>query len=103
LTADPVVKQLDGDVKVCNMRLAVNDRKDKPPLFIDVATFENPDACAQYLTKGQAVAVTGRLVYREWDENGTRRSKHAVIGSVKFGARPNTTAAETNVEVAAAA
>ena len=76
LTADPVIKQLDEDRKVCQLRLAVNDVKDQP-MFIDVATFgAQAEACAKYLTKGRAVAVTGRLVYREWDENGTRRSRH---------------------------
>ena len=36
------------------------------PHFIDAATFgAQADACAKYLTKGRAVAVTGRLVYRD--------------------------------------
>jgi single-strand DNA-binding protein len=90
LTADPVLKQLEDDRKVCNMRLAVNDQKSQPPLFIDVATFgSQADACAKYLSKGRAIAVTGRLVYREWDEHGTRRSRHHVVGRVQFGGRPD--------------
>jgi single-stranded DNA-binding protein len=56
----------------------------------DVATFgAQADACAKYLTKGRAVAVTGRLVYREWDDNGTRRSRHHIVGRVQFGGKPN--------------
>ena len=90
LTADPVLKQLDDDRKVCNLRIAVNDQKDQPPMFIDVATFgAQADACAKYLAKGRAIAVTGRLVYREWDDNGTRRSRHHIIGRVQFGGKPN--------------
>ena len=59
-------------------------------MFIDVATFgAQADACAKYLAKGRAVAVTGRLVYREWDDNGTRRSRHHIVGRVQFGGRPN--------------
>ncbi len=89
LTADPVLKQLDDDRKVCQLRLAVNDQKDQPPMFIDIATFgAQADACAKYLTKGRAIAVTGPLVYREWDYNGTRRSKHHIIGRVQFGGKP---------------
>ena len=89
LTADPVLKQLDEDRKVCQLRLAVNDVKDQP-MFIDVATFgAQADACAKYLSKGRAVAVTGRLVYREWDDNGTRRSRHHIVGRVQFGGRPD--------------
>ena len=102
LTADPVLKQLDEERKVCNLRVAVNDQKDQP-MFINVATFgAQADACARYLTKGQAVAVTGRLVYREWDDNGTR---HHIIGRVQFGGKPDepnaTETADTTEEVAA--
>lgn len=91
LTADPVLKQLDEGRKVCQLRLAVNDQKGQPPMFIDVATFgSQADACAKYLAKGRAVAVTGRLVYREWEaDNGTRRSRHHIIGRVQFGGRPD--------------
>ena len=39
--------------------------------------------------KGRWIAVSGRLVYREWTaEDGSRRSKHSVIGRVRFGGRP---------------
>jgi single-strand DNA-binding protein len=91
LTADPVLKQLDDDRKVCNLRLAVNDQRDQPPLFIDMATFgSQAEAFAKYLAKGRAIAVTGRLVYREWEaEDGSRRSRHHVIGRVQFGGKPN--------------
>ena len=62
LTADPVLKQLDDDRKMCQLRLAVNDQKDKP-MFIDVATFgAQADAGAKCLSKGGAVALTARLV-----------------------------------------
>jgi single-strand DNA-binding protein len=76
------------------MRLAVNDQREQPPLFIDVATFgAGAEACAKYLAKGRAIAVTGRLVYREWkSEDGTTRSKHSVAGQVRFGGRPNAAA-----------
>ena len=91
LTADPVLRTIDEHRKVCEMRLAVNDQQDQPPLFIDIATFgSHAEACAKYLAKGRAIAVTGRLIYREWvADDGTRRSKHAVIGHVQFGGRPN--------------
>jgi single-strand DNA-binding protein len=91
LTADPVLKQLDEQRKVCDLRLAVNDQRNQPPLFIDVATFgASAEACAKYLAKGRQIAVTGRLIYREWEaDDGTRRSKHAVIGRVQFGGRPD--------------
>jgi single-strand DNA-binding protein len=104
LTADPVLKQLDDDRRVCNLRVAVNDQRGQPPMFIDVATLgAQADACARYLTKGRAIAVTGRLVYREWDDNGTRRSRHHIVGRVQFGGKPEEAAAQpedANEEVA---
>ena len=92
LTADPVLRSLADGRSVCDMRLAVNDQRDQPPLYIDVASFgPSADACARYLAKGRAIAVTGRLVYREWEaDDGSKRSKHQVIGRVHFGGRPDT-------------
>ena len=67
LTADPVLRTIDENHKLCDLRLAVNDHNDQPPLFIDIATFgSQAEACAKYLAKGRAIAVTGRLIYREW-------------------------------------
>ena len=106
LTANPILKQLDEDRKVCQLHIAVNDVKDQP-MFIDVATFgAQADACARYLTKGRAVAVTGRLVYRQWDNNGTRRSRHHVVGRVQFGGKldngeqPTTTEHDSDNDIA---
>ncbi len=89
LTADPVLKQLDDERSVCQLRLAVNDQPEQP-LFIDVATFgAQAEACARYLSKGRAVAVTGRVAYREWEaEDGSKRSRHSVVGRVQFGGKP---------------
>jgi len=90
LTADPVLRELPNGQSVCDLRLAVNDQKDQPPMFVDVATFgKAADACAEHLAKGRQVAVTGRLVYHEWEtKDGNRRSKHSVVGRVSFGGKP---------------
>jgi single-strand DNA-binding protein len=90
LTSDPVLRTLSHDRKVCDMRIAVHDKRDPSPMFLDIATFgAQAEACAQYLTKGRAIAFTGRLVYREWEtEDGTRRSKHQAVGRVQFGPQP---------------
>jgi single-strand DNA-binding protein len=100
LTSDPVLRSLPDGRSVCDMRLAVNDQRDQPPLYIDVASFgPSADACAKYLAKGRAIAVTGRLVYREWEaDDGSKRSKHQVIGRVRFGGRPDTDQTDTPVE-----
>jgi single-strand DNA-binding protein len=86
LTADPELRSLPDGRSVCDLRLAVNDQRDQP-LFIDIATFgPGAEACAEYLSKGRSVGVTGRLVLREWKgKDGSKRSKHSVIGRVSFG------------------
>jgi single-strand DNA-binding protein len=91
LTSDPQLRSLTDGRSVCDLRLAVNDQPDQPLLFINVASFgASAEACAKYLAKGRAIAVTGRLVYREWEaQDGSKRSKHSVIGRVRFGGRPD--------------
>ena len=56
-------------------------------MFIDVSTFGvGAEPCATYLAKGRQVGVTGRRVLNEWQaKDGTKRSKHQVIGRVAFG------------------
>jgi single-strand DNA-binding protein len=89
LTSDPVLRAMSDGRNVYDLRLAVSDRRDQPPLFIDVATFgPEADACAEYLAKGRTVAVIGRVAYREWEKNGVKRSKHHVVGRVTFGGKP---------------
>lgn len=89
LTADPELRELPDGRSVCDLRLAVNDRRDQPPTFVDVATFgDEADACAKYLAKGRQVGVIGRLTYREWEaKDGSKRSKHEVKGRVLFGGK----------------
>ncbi len=87
LASDPTLREMPDGRNVCDLRLAVNDRRDQPPLFVDVATFdEEADRCAKYLSKGRQVGVLGRLAYDEWEaRDGAKRSKHSVIGRVEFG------------------
>jgi single-strand DNA-binding protein len=91
LTSDPALRRMPDGRAVCDMRLAVNDQRDQPPLYVDVATFgASAEACAKFLAKGRAIGVTGRLIYREWEaDDGSKRSKHQVIGRVRFGGRPD--------------
>ena len=99
LTADPVLRAIPNGQAVCDLRLAVNDQADKP-LYVDVSTFgKGAEACAQYLAKGRAVAVTGRLVFREWEtKDGNKRSKHQVVGHVAFGGKQSSDTGEASDE-----
>ncbi len=78
LTKDPELRG-DGENPVCQLRLAVNGAKDAP-LYVDVAAFgAQAESCARYLSKGRAVAVSGRLRFREWKgRDGAKRGEHSV-------------------------
>jgi single-strand DNA-binding protein len=89
LTRAPQLRHSANGQDICELRLAVNGSGNRRVTFVDVATFgKAAEACARYLSKGREVAVTGQLVYREWlAADGSRRSKHSVIGRVQFGPR----------------
>jgi single-strand DNA-binding protein len=86
LTRDPELRELPSGTSVCNMRLAVDGRREDDTVFIDIATFgAQAEACARYLTQGRQVSFDGRLAYHQWTtEDGTMRSKHSAIGHVGF-------------------
>jgi single-strand DNA-binding protein len=102
LTKDPElghIESQDGRA-VCDLRIAITNGAYKPPTYVDVSTFDRQaEACATYLAKGREVAVSGRLVYREWEaEDGSKRSKHSVIGRVQFLGSGNGSAAAGDAE-----
>jgi single-strand DNA-binding protein len=99
LTADPDLRSLPSGTPVCKLRVAVNGRRkdsatgeyvDKPNYF-DVITWAGlAESCARYLSKGQPVAVDGRLEWREWQaEGGVKRQAIDIVAeAVQFlGAR----------------
>jgi single-strand DNA-binding protein len=86
LTRDPELRALPSGTSVCNMRLAVDGRRDDDTVFIDIATFgAQAEACARYLGQGRQVSFDGRIAYHQWEaQDGTMRSKHSGIGHVGF-------------------
>ena len=85
LTRDPELRSTNGGKPVCDMRIAV-DNGSYDPTYVDVTTFDGQaTACAEHLSKGRQVGVNGRLHYAEWEaEDGSKRSRHSVIGRVEF-------------------
>lgn len=80
---DPEVREFGGG-KVANIRLAANRKytaksgeKREEVLYIDVSCFgTTAGAVQQYVHKGDAVLVQGRLKMEEWqDKAGEKRSK----------------------------
>ena len=43
--------------------------EEQPPVYVDVVTFDKQvETVAEHLEKDRRVAVTGRLEYREWED-----------------------------------
>jgi single-strand DNA-binding protein len=84
---------------VATMRVAVNhrgrDRAEEPSFFDVVAFGKLAETCGEYLSKGRAVLVDGRLQERRWESKEGRRSRLEVIAStVEFLDPPPESVAE---------
>ena len=88
LTRDPELRTTQGGTAVLGFGVAVNDRRRNPqtgewedvPNFIDCTVFGNrAGALANFLRKGQKVAIEGKLRWSQWEKDGQKRSKIEVI------------------------
>lgn len=91
LTKDPELRAVSEEMKVCQLRLAVDGMgRGREVGYINVSVFGKAgEACAEYLAKGWLVAVDGRLEYGEWETDaGEKRHDYSVVGSIEFLAAP---------------
>lgn len=86
LVADPVLRYTQSGVAVTSFTLAVDRNRSKEDGqqetdFIDVVTWrKQAETCANNLTKGRLVAVSGRLQIRRYDDkDGIRRKAAEVV------------------------
>ena len=89
LTRDPEYKQLTSGQAVCRLGVASNRQSKnrqtgqltQEVCFVDVDVWGvQAESCNQYLKKGRAVLIEGRLKFDSWQEaDGQRRSKHSVV------------------------
>jgi single-strand DNA-binding protein len=93
LTRDPEMRYTPQGTSVCNFGLAVNrkykqgEETKEEVTFINIVVFgRQADVCGQYLNKGSAVLIEGRLQERRWEtEDGQKRSRHEVVAqNVRF-------------------
>jgi single-strand DNA-binding protein len=95
LTRDPELKSLPSGSSVCDLRMAVNFRRKnqqtgewiEEPNYFTVSVFgAQGENCARFLTKGRAVAIDGRLRWRQWDaQDGTKREAVDIVAdTVQF-------------------
>lgn len=94
LTRDPDIRSVGvNGMKVARLGIALNERRrDRngqvidTPVFIDVDAWDKlAELCGQFLTKGRAILVEGRLQMDTWEKEGVRHQKLKVRAStIKF-------------------
>jgi len=96
LTRDPELRYTPQGTAVATLRLAVNSPfKDKTGQFQKETCFINvivwaqaAESCNQYLHKGSAVFVEGRLVSRSWKDNEEKTRTVIEVRAVKVQFMP---------------
>jgi len=87
LTRDPELRTTPNGTNVCGFSLALNRSYKgadgdwtEATDFIDIVAW-GPlgERVAQYLSKGRAALVNGRLQSRSWEQDGQKRSKVEVV------------------------
>lgn len=97
LTRDPEVRYLPSGAAVGDLRLAVNRKyktqqgeEREETCFVNVSVWgRQAETCGQYLGKGSAVLVEGRLRFEEWEKDGQKNSRISVTAErVQFMSAP---------------
>lgn len=81
LGADPELRTSPGGAHVLKLRMATTetfvdrqDKKQEKTSWHNVTIFgKRAEALAKYLTKGERVAITGRIEYSESEKDGVKR------------------------------
>ena len=92
LTRDPELRALESGTSVCSLRIASNSRRkqggewvDKPNYFSVTVWGAQGENCARFLTKGRPVAIDGRLDWREWTHEDSKREAIEIVAeTVQF-------------------
>jgi single-strand DNA-binding protein len=94
LTRDPEMRTIPSSgLAVCKLGIAVNTRRknsegqwEEKPNFFRVTVFgRQAETCGNYLKKGRAVAIDGRLEWSSWENEGQKRESIDIIAdSVQF-------------------
>jgi single-strand DNA-binding protein len=88
LTRDVELRYIPSGTAVCDVGLAVNDRrKNASGEWIDETTFvdvtlwgRTAEVASEYLNKGSSVLIEGRLKLDTWEKDGKKNSKLRVVG-----------------------
>jgi single-strand DNA-binding protein len=88
LTREPELKATQSGTSVCSFSVAVDNGygENKKTSFINcVAWRGQAEFLSKYFTKGQMIALVGRIETRTWDDNGTTRyATEVIVNEVEF-------------------
>lgn len=89
LTRDPELRHTNSGIAVVSFTIAVEHRASQETHtdFIDIVAWRGTaEFISKYFTKGQMIAVHGRLSIREWTDkdNNKRKSAEVVADNVYF-------------------
>jgi single-strand DNA-binding protein len=107
LTADPELRYTPSGSAVANFRLAVNrayrdaegELKEDTQFLTIVSWGKTAELCTQYLNKGRAALVEGRINVREYEKEGERRWVTEVVANrVVFLGAPEGGGAEVTAD-----
>lgn len=96
LTRDPEMRALPSGQQVCSFSIATNyTYKDKEGKRVEKSDFHNivvfgrqAETSAQYLKKGAAAFVEGRLQTQSWEKDGVKQYRTEIVADrVQFGPR----------------
>ena len=83
LTRDPELRSTPNGVSVASFTLAVDrdfakQGEERKTDFINIVAWRNTaDFVSKYFTKGQLVAVSGKLQVRSWDDAQSGQKRYA--------------------------
>lgn len=87
LTHDPEVRETTNGKKVAKLSLALDppgagkrDANPADPIYVDVELWErNAENAGEYLKKGSAVIVEGRLKMDRWEDRETGKTRRKLL------------------------
>ena len=88
LTRDPEIRYIPSGTPVCDIGLAVNDRRKGPQgdwveetTYVDVTLWSRTaEVASEYLSKGSPVLIEGRLKLDSWETNDGQKTLEAPRG-----------------------
>jgi single-strand DNA-binding protein len=87
VTRNPEIRYIPGsNTPVARFGLATNRRyrqnneQKEETCFVDIVAFAKlAEFAGEFVTKGISILIEGRLTYRTWEQDGTKKGKHEVV------------------------